>query len=399
MPFQIVDNFHLKRFLYILNPNYKLPSKETISNQILDSMYNQACSIIKKDLEEINYIAATTDCWTSKQKLSYIGVTIHYIGYFILLFFYKLKKQFIINFYKDSQWKMVSHTIAVSNIIDHDHLSLKERLVEIFDSWLISDKVKIISIDNAKNISKAVGTMDVTLIRCLGHTINLMVRKVLTDSPSFDINQTDIDHDENTENAEVCSVDYLQSLLKKCRMICSKFNHSSQLNHKLIKEQGENGLHLIQEVLTRWNSTYSMIERLVKLRLYVNNVLTQSHSSQNKNKSLILNDNEEKNLNDLIDTLYPFFEITKKLSGEYYSTVSCIVPSVKSLHLSMEANLKSTESTRFKFNVASNLKKSIEHYLSNYCILENDFLIATTFLDPRYFINFLFFLDFFLFNL
>ncbi len=39
------------------------------------------------DFEKINCMAVTTDCWTSKQKYSYIGATVHFIGILLIIKF------------------------------------------------------------------------------------------------------------------------------------------------------------------------------------------------------------------------------------------------------------------------------------------------------------------------
>ncbi len=138
---------------------------------------------------------------------------------------------------------MNTYTISISNIVGHhDHNVLKEKLIEIFDCWKITDKVESITIDNGKNIFKAISQLNVNLIRCLGHTINLIVKKVLNCTASSDLNPDHLSDDEDEEEnvlfnkEELLSIQKLQELKKKCRNICSKFNHSSQMNNRLLAE-------------------------------------------------------------------------------------------------------------------------------------------------------------------
>jgi len=159
LPFAILDNFHFKRFLNIINYKYRLPSKDSISNTLLNTMFNEACASISKELESAESISATTDCWTSKQNFGYIGVTVHFIN---------------------SDWGLTSHTLAIENIVgNHDNVTLKNKITQVFEEWKIMEKVEFISVDNGKNIIKAVRGLDVFLLRCLGHTINLIVKRIL----------------------------------------------------------------------------------------------------------------------------------------------------------------------------------------------------------------------------
>ena len=79
LPFEIVENFHLKRMFHLLNPKYKLPCSKTVANSLLDNRYNEVVNKIKKELEKVDCICATTYNWTSVQDYGYIRVTIHYV--------------------------------------------------------------------------------------------------------------------------------------------------------------------------------------------------------------------------------------------------------------------------------------------------------------------------------
>jgi len=184
-------------------------------------------------------------------------------------------------------------------------------------------------------------------------------------------------------NDELDAINHLKLLTKKCRSICSKFNHSQVLNDRLLEEQKENPLHLVQEVVTRWNATLNMIERIVKLKLPLNNVLRETDNRQNNHRNLIISEIEENELKDLVDLLTPFNDITKKLSGENYTTASFVIPCVRSLQISMDEMLNDDMNFKFKINIASVLKKSIDYYVNDYGFFKDEFLIAMTYLDPR----------------
>ena len=82
-------------------------------------MFNEACVSISKELELAESIAATTDCWTSKQNYGYIGVTVHFIN---------------------TDWGLTSHTLAIENVVgSHDHVTLKNKIIQVFEEWKIME--------------------------------------------------------------------------------------------------------------------------------------------------------------------------------------------------------------------------------------------------------------------
>ena len=140
--------------------------------------------------------------------------------------------------------------------------------------------------DNARNISKAMQNDDVSFevspdndepndevsadnvdldeqvrelsgysIRCHAHTLNLVVQKCLKEEE-------------------------LQALLFKVRKIVGHFRSSTSMAAILEDHQKKDGklvpLRLIQEVQTRWNSTFKMVERLCLLRKYIETVIVET---------------------------------------------------------------------------------------------------------------------------
>jgi hypothetical protein len=72
--------------------------------------------------------------------------------------------------------------------------------------------------------------------------------------------------------------------------IVTSFYYSSQLNDLLEESQLESGiekkniLHLIQDVKTRWHSTFLMAERMLKLHSYVKNIFNSKQQYKEMRK-------------------------------------------------------------------------------------------------------------------
>lgn len=126
-------------------------------------------------------------------------------------------------------------------------------------------------------------------LSCFGHTLNLAVQE------NFDI---------------------VKSFIKKCKDIVTFFKSSTVAMDTLMKEQNElnekgQGYKLIQEVSTRWNSTYYMIERILK----INNAIGRAILKLRKAPSPLSVD-EVSVLSDMVKVLSCFEEATKKVSGK-----------------------------------------------------------------------------------
>ena len=79
-PLSIVDHTRFRKFCSHLQPMFKVVSRNTIRNDILDMHVVQRDSMVKYFAKFQNRVAITTDLWTaSHQKRGYIAITVHYI--------------------------------------------------------------------------------------------------------------------------------------------------------------------------------------------------------------------------------------------------------------------------------------------------------------------------------
>lgn len=156
------------------------------------------------------------------------------------------------------------------------------------------------------------------------------------------------------------------------------FFHRSNLAAKELENQqkskGGETLKIIPEVVTRWNSTYAMIERFLNLK-DVNFVVLQ-----NVNNDLeILSSNDLKILKDGFSILKPFMQVTNEMSAEQQTTISKVIPFLGILANSLQKQTPITDAGKqLKIIILKTMEerfKSIESTLYN---------SVSTFLDPRF---------------
>ncbi|XP_057667242.1 zinc finger BED domain-containing protein 4 [Diorhabda carinulata] len=171
-------------------------------------------------------------------------------------------------------------------------------LQEIANLWDIREKIHIVIHDNGRNKVKAVSAS----ARCFIHTIQLIVNDCL--KVQSDVTQ----------------------MIATDRKIVIHFNHSGTAQEKLHSVQKDLGFpqhELVQDVSTRWNSTYYMLERLMQQKRAISVYLTDYHIAN-------LTTAQWELLEHLLKLLQPFEEITKLISSGY-ACISEIIPYVATL--------------------------------------------------------------------
>ena len=180
---------------------------------------------------------------------------------------------------------------------------------------------------------------------------------------------------------------FIAKTLTKCRKIVTSFNHSSQLNDLLEENQIKQGiekknvLHLIQDVKTRWHSTFLMAERMLKLHSYVKDIFNSKQQYKEMRKFL-LDEDEIVNLKETVKALESFNQVSVLLSGDTYATCSLIIPSIR--YLEKQLNKKKSDTPDLIVQLKCQLLESLKNYKNSYELESNSFLLCATFLDPNY---------------
>jgi len=288
----------------------------------------------------------------------------------------------------------------------HSGEALAESIHQTISSFNIVEKIITITTDNGANIVKACDILNsdkyaclhFKRIPCFAHLLNSIVKSSLTNL-GFGSKKVSTESNDNLEDEIEDAVDQNRAsnsttqnteiienslFMSKCRKLVGLFSHSTLLHEQLISDQkqeypNKEPLRLIQDVPTRWNSLYCMMDRIKTAGNSVNRVLLSENNRQDHSEKMITDPEFEK-IMDLVEGLQAFYLATKTISAEKYVSRSLIVPLLNLIDNSLV--IKDRDSV-FLRKLKKDLKKSLDSYLEKYAISSKDpDLLTSTVLDP-----------------
>lgn len=262
------------------------PHVTSICHKMFDSLKEELLAKLDSP-----YVPLTTDIWTSRTQQAYLTVTAHFIT---------------------EKWKMESKVLQIRERPErHIGVNISERLKAAACEWNIAnDRLAAVVRDNAANMVLAVDLVgEWDDLGCFGHTLQLAVNAGLNLNP-------------------------LSHLLAAAHKLVGHFKHSvaavASLNNKQ-KAMNVPEHSLIQDVFTRWNSTYFMMERLAGKRWTIYAVLHDELVSCPEYISLDLKPDQWELLLQMVTTLKPLQVATTALCLDQNVSVSLIYPVVNGL--------------------------------------------------------------------
>jgi len=278
-PFSMVEDKGFKDFIKMLNPAYSLPSRQTLSKTALPFAYEKCLNDMKLQIKENAVsVCLTTDCWTSINNQSFIAITAHYLD-------------------TDFNFKSVLlECVAFEE--SHTSHNLKVKIESVITDWELNGKVVLVVSDNAYNIVGAITNLKLKHFGCFAHSLNLIVQDAL-------------------------KISTISDTISTVKSIVGHFKRSSNASHELNKYQQNSGTvpkKIIQDIATRWNSTYYMLCRFVELE----NAIKATLAILDTNIPTLSQD-QWKLCKELCMVLKPFEEVTKIVSGENYMSASLFI--------------------------------------------------------------------------
>ncbi|XP_071572358.1 E3 SUMO-protein ligase ZBED1-like, partial [Temnothorax nylanderi] len=323
-----------------------IPCSETLKKRLY-LLYDDVKEKIKLEMSKATSVTCISDFWSLKTQDAYITV----VGQFL-----------------SDNWEVKSYTLTTEEVEEHHTtININAKLLEILHEFRkIDEKTTIVVTDNAINITNAVKALPNLTVNegttCAAHTMQLAISKGL-------------------------DIKKIVTFYQKAKKMVEHFRHSN-IACEALKANQENlkmpVLKLIQSVPTRWNSTFDMLERLLKNRRPVESVLANRSVTKPKvAQNLEISDYEWHIMENFVNVLKPLQVVTTVLcaNNSPFSIVRPIVRSLLENHLNHNL-LDDDLLSKFKEVVCQELSTRFDMDWN-----ENSTFTARqigSFFDPRY---------------
>ncbi|KAL3258479.1 hypothetical protein ABHI18_006016 [Aspergillus niger] len=359
----------------------ELPSAKTLRRRLRDAVVEQHSSQLN-DLPEGAKVSLALDCWTSPFQQAFMAITAYFI---------------------DSDWNYRELLLGFEPLHGpHSGSNLSDVLLDLLRDRHLVDRIFTVTTDNATNNDTLVrGLQDVLLatgainsrdsiirVPCMAHVIQLCLKQLLGHikaAPKNDEVSTLWSDSQASFLKDSADCGDVAHTLTKVRSLAVFVNASPQRRDAFIALQPvHDQLFPLQDVQTRWNSTFLMLRRARKLRNCIDRYCTDHDYVQFK-----ISDTEWRQIDYLLQLTKPFFQFTMALMKTRDVTIHSVFLVYRKLleHIEKSTRSLSRKTTPWKRAIHDALlaakQKLREYYDKTY--RDHGFLYATgTMLAPQY---------------
>lgn len=286
-------------------------------------------------IKTVKAVSLTSDMWTSLHMDAYLAITCHFV---------------------DDSDKLQSILLSVGKFPErHTAANIAALKTAVMEEWDIKSKVVCLVTDGAANMLACANILEVRHSHCIAHALNLIVKKAIDLTPG------------------------LEDIRGKARKIAGHFRTSTLARGRLLclQTQMEVPTHkLVQEVETRWNSTFDMFSRLYEQREAVGAAMLSLPTDL-----VALTTAEYHTIFECMNVLSPIKEATEELSAEKAVSGSKIIPLIRMLRHTISAKQRQV-SDIMAVKLCTNVLQLMGEKLCHYETASQHSL--STLLDPRF---------------
>ncbi len=247
--------------------------EHTFLRPTLPELYSEFSSHVADQLKDVQCFSFTTDIWSSDVcPMSLLCLTAHWLN---------------------NSFDLQSAVLHVKEMRgSHTSKVISDSIKEMLDGWKIPiAKVHVILRDNASNMKKVMDDLGVPSLGCVAHSLQLVVNEGLLSQRS------------------------VSDAIASARKIVGHFKHSPLAYSRLEDIQHEFQMplkRLQQDVKTRWNSTYYMIQSILEQKR------TLCAFAADHELPAVLTANHWALLEKTMIVLSPFEELTRTISSSIH---------------------------------------------------------------------------------
>ena len=407
LPLRLLDSEEFSKFVQELLPTYRLPSREFLLTNIIQTMLYATQDNIKNNLDTINHIALTVDAWTSIAQQSYITITASVINWANQLQKYVLdtseittshhSEKFLLHICGRLEHFNIRSRRSMLNLLNGELPDFDDEEYDDGPNYLLDETQK----ENEDEFDKGVpATNRPRSEKEIAAHLNMLSDSSQNDEESIRFRNLTVTTDNESSFVRamsrlggfrwlgcaahhlnlVCQIAFKRvpaaaALVKNCKKIVELVHKSSPANYKLVENQGALGMakkKLVQENVTRWWSILTMFETIVENLQPILGVLGFFGRSK-----LSISHQQEAQIRAIITLMADFRVAGDILGSENEVTVSKILPTFESLKTKLKIDPNDQP-------IIKEMKKlMLEKMNSRYSDEQIKFLAACSILDIK----------------
>ncbi|KAF5324122.1 hypothetical protein D9619_011280 [Psilocybe cf. subviscida] len=356
-PFQIVNDRAFRSLMKTGRPGYTIPSAETLSRDVKKVFTNVRQRIAKMMQEYEGQLNFATDAWTSPNNHAFVAFTVHF----------------------EHEGEPISMLLDIVELAkSHSGKNLADTFKKVLADFGVEDKLLGVTCDNASNMDTMIEVLEELLpefpgasnqTRCFAHILNLVAKSILRQFDTkkkatvanedpidalarelddamgtlLDDDQPEDDSEDDEDGlgneragmsaAEIAELEEslgpVRALLTKLRAFSNAVKRSSTLLLPawlaMLKKLALRVRNMPRDVLTRWNSTFEMLEFAITYRGAIDAMTSERSLNLRKYE---LDDNEWLIATKLRDTLKIFKHATLFFSRGNTPSLSKVIPAM-----------------------------------------------------------------------